>query len=85
MSETMIDYVSTTYNALSRAMDGHPYTAVRMHPETVTAVNLATAPYDYNTHTMPPSLLGMALIVDDSVEPGQFRFEYEVAAMLREG
>lgn len=83
MSKTMIDYAMTIYNALDRATSPRPYTAVRMHPETATAVKLAAHPYDYYTFTTLPSLMGMTLIVDDSVEPGQFRFEYEVATMLR--
>ena len=86
MSETMIDYASTVYNALNRAMEGHPYAAVRMHPDTAVLVRRAASYYQHATPAnTPPLLLGLVLIVDDSVEPGQFRFEYEVAAMLREG
>jgi hypothetical protein len=84
VSETTLDFVSTIYDAMNRAMQVRPYTAVRMHPETARRVKRAAKYYEYSTPSdTAPSLLGLLLIQDTSVEPGQFRFEYEVAATLR--
>jgi hypothetical protein len=83
VSETIIDYARTIYDALNRAMGSHPYAAIRMHPETAREVKRVATLHDYSTLTTLPTLMGMTLIADDSVEPGQFRFEYEAPVTVR--